>query len=129
MLLVRNYGLDVLRILLCLTVVVFHYGGEWSCGGGVAVDGFFVLSGFLAVCSARGSAQGNIVEYYRKKCWRLLPVLLIAWAVGLAVPYLHYVFSGAVSMALSVLWEKDFFVDFDGKHTFCCVPERYVSSC
>ena len=45
------------------------------------------------------------------------------------VPYLHYVFSGAVSMALSVLWEKDFFVDFDGKHTFCCVPERYVSSC
>jgi peptidoglycan/LPS O-acetylase OafA/YrhL len=89
MLLVRNYGLDVLRILLCLTVVVFHYGGEWSCGGGVAVDGFFVLSGFLAVCSARGSAQGNIVEYYRKKCWRLLPVLLIAWAVGLAVLFVE----------------------------------------
>lgn len=85
MLPVRNYGLDVLRILLCLTVVVFHYGGLWSCGGSVAVDGFFVLSGFLAVCSARASEQGNIVEYYRKKCWRLLPVLLIAWAAVFAV--------------------------------------------
>ena len=27
MLPVRNYGLDLLRILLCLTVVFFHYRG------------------------------------------------------------------------------------------------------
>lgn len=81
----RNYGLDLLRILLCLTVVFFHYSGGWNCGGSVAVDGFFVLSGFLAVRSAGGSAQGNIVEYYRKKCWRLLPVLSIAWAVGFSI--------------------------------------------
>lgn len=81
MLSVRNYGLDLLRILLCLTVVFFHYSGGWNCGGSVAVDGFFVLSGFLAVRSAGGSTQGSMGEYYRKKCWRLLPVLLIAWAV------------------------------------------------
>ena len=67
MLPVRNYGLDLLRILLCLTVVFFHYSGGWNCGGSVAVDGFFVLSGFLAVRSAGGFTQGSIGEYCRKK--------------------------------------------------------------
>lgn len=67
MLPVRNYGLDLLRILLCLTVVFFHYSGGWNCGGSVAVDGFFVLSGFLAVWSAGGFTQGSIGEYCRKK--------------------------------------------------------------
>ena len=85
MLPVRNYGLDPLRILLCLTVVFFHYSGGWNCGGSVAVDGFFVLSGFLAVRSAGGFTQGSIGEYCRKKGWLLLPVLLIAWTAGFAV--------------------------------------------
>lgn len=85
MLPVRNYGLDPLRILLCLTVVFFHYSGGWNCGGSVAVDGFFVLSGFLVVRSAGGFTQGSIGEYCRKKGWRLLPVLLIAWTAGFAV--------------------------------------------
>lgn len=85
MLPVRNYGLDLLRILLCLTVVFFHYSGGWNCGGSVAVDGFFVLSGFLTVRSAGGFTQGSIGEYCRKKGWRLLPVLLIAWTAGFAV--------------------------------------------
>lgn len=67
MLPVRNYGLDLMRILLCLTVVFFHYSGGWNCGGSVAVDGFFVLSGFLAVRSAGGFTQGSIGEYCRKK--------------------------------------------------------------
>lgn len=76
--------MDLLRILLCLTVVFFHYRGR-NCGGSVAVDGFFILSGFLAVCSTRGFPHRNIREYYRKKCWRLLPVLSIAWAVGFTI--------------------------------------------
>ena len=33
----------------------------------LAVDGFFVLSGFLAVRSAGGFTQGSIGEYCRKK--------------------------------------------------------------
>ena len=71
MLPVRNYGLDLLRILLCLTVVFFHYSGGWNCGGSVAVDGFFVLSGFLAVRSDGGSPQGSIGEILPEK--RLAP--------------------------------------------------------
>lgn len=82
MLSVRNYGLDLLRILLCLTVVFFHYSGGWNCGGSVAVDGFFVLSGFLAVHSSGETAEGGIGDYYRKKAWRLLPVMIVAWAIG-----------------------------------------------
>lgn len=49
------------------------------------MDGFFVLSGFLAVRSAGGSTQGSIGEYCREKGWHLLPVLLIAWTAGFAV--------------------------------------------
>lgn len=73
MLPVRNYGLDLLRILLCLTVVFFHYSGGRNCGGSVAVDGFFVLSGFLAVRSAGGSEQGilwNITGKNAGACYR-----------------------------------------------------------
>lgn len=81
MLPVRNYGLDLLRILLCLTVIFFHYSGVWNCGGSVAVDGFFILSGFLAVHSSGGFSQEGIGEYYWKRGWRLLPVMIIV--VGL----------------------------------------------
>lgn len=84
MLPVRNYGLDLLRILLCLTVVIFHYRGCKDCGGSVAVDGFFILSGFLAIHSS-GVGVGGIGNYYRKKAWRLLPVMIVAWAIGNAV--------------------------------------------
>lgn len=89
MLPVRNYGLDLLRILLCLTVVFFHYSGAWNCGGSVAVDGFFVLSGFLAVHSSRGAAEKGLGDYYRKKAWRLLPVMIVAWAIGNAVLFVE----------------------------------------
>lgn len=81
----RNYGLDALRILLCLTIVFFHYSVFWNCGGSVAVDGFFVLSGFLAVRSAEVTPLRSVSEYYWKKCWRLLPSLLLVWGGMLGV--------------------------------------------
>lgn len=77
----RNYGADVLRILLCLVVVAFHYDEYQSCGS-VAVDGFFILSGFLTVYASDGVSRIDGMEYYRKKAWRLLPTLVAAWLFG-----------------------------------------------
>ncbi len=79
----RNYGLDILRIMLALSVIVFHYSFCWSCAGSVAVDGFFVLCGFCSVISLRGKTDvGSLGSFYRKKAWRLLPLPLILWLLS-----------------------------------------------
>ncbi len=79
----RNYGLDIFRILLCFSIVLFHYQGNWSCAGDKAVDGFLVLCGFCAAVSLNGKGGiGGWGTYYRKKCWRLVPPLLVAWLIS-----------------------------------------------
>lgn len=95
----RNYGLDLLRILLCLTVIFFHYSGVWNCGGSVAVDGFFILSGFLAVHSSGGFSQGGVGEYYRKKGWRLLPTMIIVVGLTKGLSYVVLLVKGQQATA------------------------------
>lgn len=83
MLPVRNYGLDLLRILLCLTVVFFHYRGELrrerGCGW------LFCLERFSGRSIRRRFHTRKHRGILPEKGWRLLPVLLIVWTAGFAV--------------------------------------------
>lgn len=83
MLPVRNYGLDLLRILLCLTVVFFHYRG------GIAEGAWLWMAFCLERFSGRSIRRRFHTRKHRgilpEKGWRLLPVLLIVWTAGFAV--------------------------------------------
>ncbi len=75
----RNYGLDLLRIVLCLSIVLFHYEKTKTCAGSVSVDGFYTLCGFCAAISLKSNGIGPLIPYYKKKAWRLLPLMILSW--------------------------------------------------
>ena len=82
-------GLDGLRAIAVLAVVVYHAGLGGLPGGFLGVEVFFVISGFLitAILLAEHRATGRIdsVGFWLRRARRLLPALFFLLAVVLAV--------------------------------------------
>ncbi|MEJ6550349.1 acyltransferase family protein [Corynebacterium sp. USCH3] len=86
----RVTGLDGLRGIAVLAVVVYHFFGDVLPGGFLGVDVFFVLSGFLItslLVREIGATGGiNLKEFWRRRARRILPaavtVLLVSTAVA-----------------------------------------------
>ena len=84
----RILGLDGLRGVACITVIISHFFGELAHGvraamvGWAAVDIFFVLSGFLIgrlILDKKHHTNFFVVFYMRRAC-RLLPAYLVTIA-------------------------------------------------
>ncbi|MBL8982379.1 MAG: acyltransferase [Gemmatimonadetes bacterium] len=89
----RRLDLDGLRGLAVLLVVGFHAGIPALAGAFVAVDVFFVLSGFfLAIGLARRLATGEEIrplELWAQRLWRLLPFVVVMLLGTLASTLLY----------------------------------------
>lgn len=98
----RAFWLDMLRVLLCAGVVVSHYVPEGPVSGRAAVDGFFVLSGFLLAGGFERMRQKggmNVCSFYQSKLIRLMPTLLASLLLGfLYVLARHFISSGYVPL-------------------------------
>lgn len=82
----RSFWLDVLRVLLCTGVVIYHYTPERPSSGPMCVDGFFVMSGFLLAAGferMRSMGGMDVCAFYSSKARRLLPTLLAGLLLGL----------------------------------------------
>lgn len=75
--------LDILRVLACLAVLLYHFG--LLAGGFLAVCTFFVLSGYLAVYSASKKEKFSILEYYKNRITKIYLPLLVVVFVSLSV--------------------------------------------
>ena len=87
-------NLDVLRGVAALLIAIYHFGllsggRQLVPGGFLAVDVFFVLSGYLvtrSLMARRGLAQSGIVfGFYKNRVARLLPSLVAMIAVTVCV--------------------------------------------
>jgi peptidoglycan/LPS O-acetylase OafA/YrhL len=89
----RRSDLDGLRGLAVLLVVGFHAGVPWLRGAFVAVDIFFVLSGFfLATTLTRLLATDEAIrpaELVARRVWRLMPTLVVVLLGTLATTLLY----------------------------------------
>jgi peptidoglycan/LPS O-acetylase OafA/YrhL len=78
-------GMDGLRAVAVLAVIVFHAGASWLPGGFLGVDVFFVISGFLItsllVAEHRGTGRLAFGAFWARRARRLLPALLLLLAV------------------------------------------------
>jgi len=89
----RRLDLDGLRGLAVLLVVGFHAGIPWLRGAFVAVDVFFVLSGFFLAAALTGRlATGEEIrpaELVARRVWRRLPALVVVLLGTLATTLLY----------------------------------------
>jgi peptidoglycan/LPS O-acetylase OafA/YrhL/lysophospholipase L1-like esterase len=78
-------GLDGLRAIAVLAVIVFHLGFGWAPGGLLGVGIFFTLSGYLItdLLLAQLSARGRIKlgSFWLARARRLLPALFVMLAI------------------------------------------------
>jgi peptidoglycan/LPS O-acetylase OafA/YrhL len=78
-------GLDGLRAIAVLSVIVFHLGFGWAPGGLLGVGIFFTLSGYLItdLLLAQLSARGRIKlgSFWLARARRLLPALFVMLAI------------------------------------------------
>jgi peptidoglycan/LPS O-acetylase OafA/YrhL len=77
----RFSGLDGLRALAVLAVVIYHFQPTALPGGFLGVDLFFVISGYLITRLLLGEIDHfgdlSIPEFYLRRARRLLPALLV----------------------------------------------------
>ena len=83
----RSIFIDLLRVILCIGVVVFHYTYGNCCSGQFMVVGFFVLGGFLLGSSFEKMSDFNVNCYYSKKIKRLIPLYVIVLLLGVISIY------------------------------------------
>lgn len=76
----RQPGLDGMRAIAVIAVLLFHGGIGWLPGGFLGVDVFFVLSGYLItgiLIREQASAQTiRLKAFYLRRARRLLPALV-----------------------------------------------------
>jgi peptidoglycan/LPS O-acetylase OafA/YrhL len=81
-------GLDGLRAIAVLAVILFHLGFDWAPGGMLGVGVFFTLSGYLITDILLGqlNARGRIklVAFWLARARRLLPALFVMLAIVVA---------------------------------------------
>ncbi|WP_405622776.1 acyltransferase family protein [Streptomyces sp. NBC_00076] len=104
----RVAGLDGLRTVAVVLVIVYHLEPDAVPGGSVAVDVFFTISGFvitrLLVAEYARSGRIDLWSFYRRRWLRLGPAMLVMCAVTalLSVALPLPLFDGAwVSAALA----------------------------
>lgn len=72
-------GLDGLRALAVVAVIVYHLNPSWLPGGYLGVDVFFVISGYLITAlllsEHRGSGDVRLGRFWARRARRLLPAL------------------------------------------------------
>lgn len=74
-------GLDGIRALAALAVLVYHVAPNWLPGGFLGVDVFFVLSGFLITAllarEKRLTGHINVTVFWRRRFRRLVPAVTL----------------------------------------------------
>ena len=87
-------GLDGLRAIAIIGVLLYHSGVNWMPGGFLGVDVFFVLSGFLITSlileEYDRSGRVDFRRFYLGRARRLLPaVFVMLLVVGIAVLFVY----------------------------------------
>ena len=81
----RLPGLDGLRAIAVIGVLLYHAGAGWLPGGFLGVDLFFVISGLLItsllLSEARLTGHLSLRQFYLRRARRLLPALVVLLAV------------------------------------------------
>src|SRR5688572_25806124 len=72
-------GLDGMRALAVVAVMIYHANSEWLPGGFLGVDVFFVISGYLItlllIAEQERTGRVHLGHFWLRRARRLLPAL------------------------------------------------------
>ena len=78
-------GIDSLRAVAVLSVVLYHLKRAWCPGGFTGVDIFFVISGYVISKSLATRASNNfrsfLLAFYKRRIIRIVPALLVCLVI------------------------------------------------
>ena len=87
-------GLDGLRALAVVAVLLYHAGVRWVPGGFLGVDLFFVISGFLIttllIAEVERTGRICLASFFKRRARRLLPALGLVLVVTTAALVLFW---------------------------------------
>jgi peptidoglycan/LPS O-acetylase OafA/YrhL len=115
-----NPGMDGIRAVAVMMVMLFHANVPFFGGGFLGVDVFFVLSGYLISTLLIGELETtgrlDVKRFYIRRLMRLTPALLAMLIVYAAVAPLFWpeVTNHMAQVALSAAYLSDFSVAFWG---------------
>ena len=74
-------GLDGMRALAVIAVMVYHANSTWLPGGFLGVEMFFVISGYLItlliIAERERAYRVSLVDFWKRRARRLLPALFV----------------------------------------------------
>ena len=72
-------GLDGMRALAVIAVMIYHANSSWLPGGFLGVEMFFVISGYLItlllIAERERTYTVSLIDFWRRRARRLLPAL------------------------------------------------------
>lgn len=77
------YGLDILRILSTVAVVIYHIDPDVLAGGYLAVCVFLVLHGYLFIVSNSNKKKFSIIRHFIKRTLRLYLPMAVVTAISI----------------------------------------------
>ena len=125
----RTFRGDIegLRAIAVIVVIFDHLLG-WPSGGFIGVDIFFVISGFLITSlllkEHAHTGRISLVDFYRRRIRRILPVSLLVLVVTAAIGYLLL----PSARALSTLWDGVYSALFVANWHFALVGTDYLQA-
>ena len=74
-------GLDGMRALAVIAVMIYHANSDWLPGGFLGVEMFFVISGYLItlliIAERERTYRVSLVDFWKRRARRLLPALYV----------------------------------------------------
>ena len=74
-------GLDGMRALAVVAVMIYHADSSWLPGGFLGVEMFFVISGYLItlliIAERERTYRVSLVDFWKRRARRLLPALFV----------------------------------------------------
>lgn len=107
-------GISLIRIILCLMICLFHWTWRSPAGGGVGVDWFIILSGFLMMFTLK-KEKFSISSFYISKFARLWPLLFTAFLLSALLSCKsHFNFNNLVSVLIASFGGNQFVYQYTG---------------
>ena len=116
------YDIDIIRIISCIFVFLYHIGLVE--GGFLAVCTFFVLTSFLSCISAFKHEKFNLLKYYITRIYRVyIPMVVVIFiSIGVIALFKEYNWLNLKPEAFSILggynnfWQLNTNLDYFARH-------------